>query len=401
MTDAILFRGRPAPLVDPSALWLGWEADPPRISQEECRTEVEPLCAALLALPEADRHRAVRSSSYRKAALVEILLEKSSRAQEADPGQAKDLARLAGALATQLLKPSEDSSGAAVFYSRAFYLAGNAWRLLGDDAEAEIAFAAAPYHFGDSFGSLDRAFYCRALALLRWGQGRLEEAKALFLRAAHRFRETGQREELGTTLALLGLQDLEEGHESRRHGLMAAWYLMPINRRPWLIVRVALSLALRLASQEKSDAALAMLQEVWRLAPKVAAPQEQVCMRWWEGRVMARLGDEADAARLLATARKSYLEQRLVPEAGLASLDAMLFLAETGRGAEARQVAEELVVRLGGENGGDIAVAAVRDFQSDIESGRSDLRAEALARASTLRRILRYRGFRIDPLPFA
>jgi len=386
-------------LVDRSALWLGWEADPPRISQEERRPEVELLCASLLALAEADRQRAVRTSQYRNAALVEILLEKSFRAQEADPGQARDLARLAGTLAAQL--PPEDGSRVSVYAARAHYLAGNAWRLLGDHAESEIAFAAVSYYFGSSFSSLDRAFYCRALALLRWEQGRLEEAEALFLRAVHRFQETGQKEELGTTLALLGLQDLEQGQESRRHGLKAAWLLMPMDRRPWLIVRVALAAAFRVASQGKSEDALAALQETWRRAPNVSAPQEQVCMRWWEGRVMARLGDEGDAACLLATARRTYLEERLVPEAGLASLDTMLFLAEAGRGSEARQVAEELVARLGGENGGDVAVTAVRDFQSDIESGRSDLRGEAVARASTLRRILRYRGFRIDPLPFA
>jgi len=40
---------------------------------------------------------------------------------------------------------------------------------------------------------------------------------------------------------------------------------------------------------------------------------------------------------------------------------------------------------------------AVRGFQNDIEAGRSDRRAEALARASTLRGILRYCGFHITP----
>ncbi|HYX26776.1 MAG TPA: hypothetical protein VFC23_21665 [Thermoanaerobaculia bacterium] len=312
------------------------------------------------------------------------------------------MAQLAGTLASQLLEAWEDSSGVSVYLARAHYLAGNAWRLLGDPARAESAFAAVPYHFGPGFGSLDRAFYCRALALLRWEQGRLEEAEALFLRALHCFRETGQREEVGTTLALLALEDFERWEESRRLRLEVAFGLVPWERRPFLTVRLGLALALVFASQDAPDQALAMLVEMGRLAPQIRASEEHAHMDWWEGRVMARLGVDIVAAGLLSSAGGRYLKERRIAEAVLCSLDEMLVLGEAGLRAEVRELVDSLELRLRGEKGGEVAIAVARELRRDIESGRkSDLRSVVRAKASTLRQLLRRRGVHCDRLPFA
>ncbi|HEX4965508.1 MAG TPA: hypothetical protein VF173_32155 [Thermoanaerobaculia bacterium] len=386
--------------LDASSLWLGWEADPPRISQEERREEAESLYTALLALPVAERLRSSCSPEYRRLGLVEILLERSRSLQLAYPGLAKTLACVAGAVAAQIVDPTEDNSRVSVYLARAHYLMGNAWRLLGNPAEAEISYANIVYHFAYSSVSLDRAYYCRSLALLRWEQGRLDEAGALLARASQRFQESGPREESGTTLALLALLELE-GQDAQAHAaLTRALDEMDLERRPWLTVRVALALAWILASREQPDPALAVLQEVWRLAPRISDPDQRLCMRWWEGRVLFRLGDEHDAAGLLGCARRSYLEERRVPEAALASIDAMLGLAEAGKADEASPLADEMAIRLGSENGGDVALSVVRGFQRDLTTQRN-LRDCAAAHSATLRRILRFRGFRIDPLPFA
>ena len=156
-----------------------------------------------------------------------------------------------------------------------------------------------------------------------------------------------------------------------------------------------------LASGKVPELALAFLQEVLKLAPRITESREKDCMRWWEGRVQARLGNQGDAMALLGSARRSYLDQRLVAEAALVCLDGMRVLTEAGRRAEAFSWAEDLVKALEGQRGAEVASAAVWALQVDIQAERQDLHARALAHAASLRRHLRFQGFRIDPLPFA
>lgn len=82
--------------------------------------------------------------------------------------------------------------------------------------------------------------------------------------------EKGVTEEKGTSWALVGLLELEQGREDpSRIALSAALDSMDLERRPWLTVRACLALALVLASRDAPDPALAALQEVWRLLPEV------------------------------------------------------------------------------------------------------------------------------------
>ena len=391
-------QGLPAPL-DPSALWLAWEAKAPQLDDKR-----RPAVEAQRRGHEPPRPRVSRRKRQQppSSGVLESILDNSAACQLTDPGHAKTLAELAGDLAAEILDPAGD-----VYAARSFYLSANASRLLGELGGAEIAFGDVVYHLGVDPESLDRAFYCRALALLRWEQGRLDEAGALLAHALRCFGESeatrkGAAEEKGTTWALVGLLELEQDREARAHAaLAAALDTMDLERRPWLTVRASLALAQVGASRGACDSALSVLQEVWRLSPQITDSQEQVCLRWWEGRVQARLGDELDAEALLGSARRSYLKQGCLPEAALVTLDGMVFLAEAGRTAEACAWAEELVRRLGDQGREDIAISATWELRREIQTGRRDLRGCAAARAASLRRSLRYLGFRIDPLPFA
>lgn len=161
------------------------------------RAEDERLLAEILRTPRGSRLRRIRGARFRSPGLLELLLERSHAHQLTDPRLAGDLAVLATRLAALL---GGDLSGPAL--ARALCLDASSCRLLGDWKGAEERIGrAAPF----LTVSTDRAFYCRTVALLRWEQGRTDEAAALLHHAARLYVLDGLVEEEGTCLALLGL----------------------------------------------------------------------------------------------------------------------------------------------------------------------------------------------------
>lgn len=86
-------------------------------------------------------------------------------------------------------------------------LRGNALRIRGELEKAAAAFSQAASYLAWPFESAVRAAYCRALSLLRWEQGRLDEAAALLV-------EAGRAAELPRLL-----RDIEEVFAAETAGL--------------------------------------------------------------------------------------------------------------------------------------------------------------------------------------
>ncbi|HEY0510869.1 MAG TPA: hypothetical protein VGH73_03135 [Thermoanaerobaculia bacterium] len=392
------------PLV-PGALWLRWEMPDALLGDGEMRSrmEAESLFAELLAHPPEQRMKALKKARFRKPAFVELLLEKSRDFQLADPERAEALALMAASLTVQLHKPDQDADGAliAVFMARSNCLAGNARRLLGSEADAEIAFGNAAYFLARSAGSCDRAFYCRSLAVLRWEQGRMDEAVSLLFHAARIFAENGAIEEEGTCLALAGLLAMEEGDAERALApLRKARLTMPAPCRPWLSVRLRLTLALALADLGYLGRARWMRQEAWQLYALQTSPEEQFRAQWLEGRICMRLGAWQESFDLLDGVRAKLTADRLLPESALAALDQALLLAQWKRTPEIEALIQDFATALLDEDGLDIALRGLRSFQRDLAAGKAPQEAAA-GIASFLRRTFRFRGFRVEPLPFA
>lgn len=407
--------------VEPGALWVRWESPrpPSEGAGEEARRRerAEELFAELAGRAPEKRCWALKSRRFRDPALVELLLEKSREAQPADPGEAITLATMAALLALRMCEPGGEGALMAVFLGRAHCLAGNAWRLVGNEAEAELAFGNTVSFLARSAGSCDRAFYCRSLALLRWEQGRIDEAVSLLHHAARIFAENGARHEEGTSLALLGLLYVEEGDPRRAVApLRKARLGAEPGRRPWLAARARLALALALARLGHLGQARWMLREAWELFPLLndcdgagagdgaGDCEELVRAHWLEGRVCSLLGPAEEAEGLLDSVRGKFLDDGCLPEAALASLDLALHRTEAHRGpagpAAMAPLIAELQARLGTEDGADIALKGLRGFERSLEEGKPP-RESADGIASFLRRTFRFRGFRVEPLPFA
>lgn len=388
--------------VEPGALWVRWESPRGGLGEEEARRRerAEALFSELAGRAPEKRCWALKARRFREPALVELLLEKSRGAQPADPGEAITLATMAALLALRMCEPGGDGALMAVFLGRAHCLAGNAWRLLGNEAEAELAFGNTVSFLARSAGSCDRAFYCRSLALLRWEQGRIDEAVSLLHHAARIFAENEAEHEESTSLALLGLLYVEEGDPRRALSpLRKARLGAEPGRRPWLAVRVRLALALALARLGHLGQSRWMLRDSWELFPLLDDCEELVRAHWLEGRVCSLLGPAEDADGLLDSVRAKFLDDGCLPEAVLASLDLALHRTESRRG-DAGPLIAELQARFSTEDGADIALKGLRGFERSLQEGKPP-RESADGIASFLRRTFRFRGFRVEPLPFA
>jgi tetratricopeptide (TPR) repeat protein len=356
----------------------------------------EDLYAAMMAVPPGSRLEAIQEPRFRSLALLDFLLEESWASQFIDPGRAAELALLAAQLAMAF---SEGAEEAAAALPRAFCLGANARRLDGrlKDAEALLA-RAVPVLAGRQ----DRAFYCRILALLRWEQGRIEEADALLRHAAALFAADGLVHEAGACQMVLGLILLEKGRERDALFLLRrGWDKMDREGHPLLAIRGGLILAASLADARQRRRARGVLRETWRLFSHVSDPAEMARVYWLAGRALSRLGDHHEALSILESVRRQLAAEPSPVETALESLDLALALAESGRANEIEAVGEAVRSCFPGVAAAGYAANRISRLARLAESCDPLLRQAVHTTRITLGWSFRACGFRCRPLPFA
>src|SRR6266545_462152 len=150
---------------------------------EEPAMPAEPLLTELLAAAPEARHRLLAQERFHSLDLAELLLQKSAESQ---------------------LQPSEVADGVLAC---ARCLEGNALRLDGEPELAAEAFVSAVPALQEP---ADHAVFSRGLGLVRWEQGRPDEALALFKYAGILFGEEAPAER-DTTRLLQGVLLAELG----------------------------------------------------------------------------------------------------------------------------------------------------------------------------------------------
>lgn len=359
------------------------------------RDEDERLLAEILRAPRGSRLRKIRGARFRRPGLLDLLLEASHAHLLTDPRLAGDLADLAARLAT-LLAGEETMPASAL--SRACCLGAVSCRLRRDPKGAEEKIARAASFLA---GSADRAFYSRTVALLRWEQGRTDEAAALLHHAARLYLLEGLPEEESACLALLGLLQAEGAIPGNALALLhEGWAGMERDLRPLLALRVGLALAFLLAESGQEEKARGLLREIWRFHAQVTDPEEMVRIYWLEARVLARLGDREEALHLLEAVFRKLLEEKSLAESALAGTDLALVLVESGHPEKVRPLATELESAFAGVPALVLASAAFSDFADLIDRGEPQVREAANASSAALVRVFRTSGVWLKPLPF-
>jgi tetratricopeptide (TPR) repeat protein len=377
--------------LEEKAPWLAAEAERRRKIADELLAELAPL-------PPGDREAAAGAERFRCLDLFELLATAGRDAQLASPEEARSFAECAVRVAAGVLDVDPEEGRPAL--ARALCLAANAARLRGDFGEAESALARAVRLLD---GVEDRAEYCRALALVRWEQGRADEAHALLERAWSLFRLLEDADAQAASAALLGLLHAEEGwHASAMPFLVRGWRDLDRGAHPELALRTGLALAYAFALAGDGGRAREALREVWQLQRRVSGAEgTRAC--WQQARVLSHLGDGVEARYLLRSVRDRLAEEGSLPEAFLASIDLAVLHAEAGELKEIPGLAAVLEARFAGAVFPEELArlwAGFPGFQAEAFAGRAALRKAAEEVMAVQRRAFRRLGRPLRPVPF-
>jgi hypothetical protein len=358
---------------------------------ERERRAVEEVLLDLETLPRDERPLAIAEPRFHRLDLVERLLEGAKGELPSDPGRAEELAGLAAALAGRLPDADEGREGRA----RAACWIGHARRIAGDLSGAERALSEATLYAAYSD---EQAELCRALALLRWEAGRMDEARALLKRAEELWAGEESPHEQAACQVLQALLAVEEG--KARDAVRLLRDGLPLLVDPWLTVYGGLALALGLAEKGQAARARERRDESERLVPLAPAAAHLFALRLEAG-IALRLGEHEAAGAMMEEVRREALERRWLPEAAQATLDLCRLDVERGRqlGTAEARVAELEAVFAGPEPLEGL-FAALREYPAQIAGGECATDFTP-ALAATLLRTLRLRGIRGGALPFA
>lgn|GEM_PF-6637307 len=369
--------------------------------------EAEALAARLTGLAPAAQAAALGDPHYHSAGILEALLQQAAAAQREDPARSVSLAILANRLAP-LCNDRELAPGDAIFaQARASILAGGSHRLLGGWAEAEQCLSLAGgalLHFPQILP--EKVIWWCQLGLLRWEQGKLDEAEPLLRQAARCAGELLLRDREGALHVLLGLLCLERGETERAVRLFQAGRVALADapdHHPWLFLRAGLSFAICLAESNDHTLARRVFQETLQHYP-LAGEAERVRLLRLEGKLTARLGRPAEGASLLARAWRHLLAENSLGEAAVCFLDLAEAMADAKQGAEVPALLREMRAALAASGG-----EPRTDFQDRMgiyttaicNTGPRLRKSVAATAVSGLRWLFRSRGHRVEALPYA
>jgi len=339
------------------------------------RQSAEQLKAELLASPPKVWLARIRGEErFRSPDLFDLLVEECHGALPFEPRRAQDFAKVAVDLGRLLSAQAADDPAWEETLCRALCLGSHAGRLLGEPRKAEGLLVRAAIFTGDPAA---RGFYCRALGLLRWDQGRTEEAAALFHQASRRYRELEDAREEAICAALLGLLSSEEGEWTQAAAaLLLSRSGLDARHHPLLAAQAHLALARCHALMGRKDEAQALRQTVWTLYPCVPVEEAMASLLWRESQVAEALGDLDDAGTLLDSVRRRYIDKGYLPEATLTTLQLSWIRARQGRREETFELSAKLTEAFDGKRGFDVSLRALDCLAQEM--ARKPLKAETL-----------------------
>ena len=353
------------------------------------------LLAELLSMRPEKRLEAIAEARFGNVLVVRQTLDEARKVLLESPAISEELAALASTIARSSAFEDVAKDGAVTAACRT----ADSRRLQGDLESAEVALSAASLEATEAGQQAELA---RALALVRWEQGRVEEALALLERAAERWEEEEDApEEAAACRVLDAILLAEEGRAAETVSLLRGTLDLLADLSLGLWGEVVLTLGL--AEKGLRERARARRKRWAAELPRGPEGARLYGLRL-EAEVALSLEESLPAAAFFEEMRREALGSGWLAEAAIATLRLAQLDDEIGGAASAAEsrrhrsaeLAEtfrdlEIVPRL---------VGILDDYPSQKPESES-LRAFTSALAGTLLRLLRRQGVPRAPLPFA
>jgi len=359
------------------------------------RRSINALIDELASLsPRAAAERINDDPEVRSLEIARRLIDRSAAARPERPYESANL----GSMALYILEllSSEEVGSVAV---EASCMLAHVRRRERDLSRAELALQSAAHLVA---GPEDSAHHLRSFAILRWDQGRCDEAVGLLIRAERLFRDAGLPREASTTTQLLVLLYAEMGEGPEAIGLFKQLDQAEPTVRPWLSARSALVAAFWLAHLSdlaQPEEALAALAKGISLIPLVQDPDELLELEWLRARSLGRLGHHEEAECILVALRQRLSLAEIRDELTYCLLTLDLIALRKAAGKETQDLFEDLGALPPSTPQMQLSTDAVL-LGTDLSEG-SDVWGFAGSMRFIILRAFRIHGLPIVPFPFA
>lgn len=252
---------------------------------------------------------------------------------------------------------------------------GNARRVADDLPGAEADLAAALERARQGTG--DPRLLAKLLDLtasLRTDQRRLKEAAELLDWVYDIHKDLGESHEAGRALisksnAAFYALDLDEAMRL----LGQALSLIDINREPSLVLVVVHNLLFHLVEAGEVEKAEGLLRHSRELYAAYGGKMERLKVRWMDGRIAFRLGDQARAEEAFGDVRAAFEELDLPYDRALVSLELAAVWLTQGRTREIRELLDETVATFEVRGIRREAIAALLMLREAIDRERATI----------------------------
>lgn len=315
------------------------------------------------------------SSRFQIYGLVELLLAESRRGWNENPSRSEELAELALAVTYRLERRLHGPALLNDLKAEAWSYIANCRRIRSGLRSVSEAFDIAEdfraQGTGDPFEEAD-----------------LLSLKASFYRAQRRFAEAIRAVERAIEIYREASDHLAEGHalikkatilrdqgetEQAISTLERAASLVDPSREPRLLLLVQSNLALYLNEAGRPLEAEHLLPSARKLAIEVGGGLDRLRVLWIEGLVNRGLGQTGLAEAALRRAMGGFAEAEVGYDGTLVALDLAALYLETGRVAEAKELAAEMVPIFATRDVHREAVAALAIAHEAMQQGGATL----------------------------